>query len=145
MNFVEYNVGSGRQGGAPFVFLEVSGQLSGRIPAGRLLYPFGWSDPSTVDSTPEQNPGTGRYSWGRNHRILPDSDGCWYQPKRSIAYSRAHGLTFRHYYGLISENDLPCLERLFEADTRGDGFDGESVARCGVEFLGFITIPTERL
>lgn len=133
-----------RGGDGPFAHIEISGQISGRIPPHQHLYPFGWSDPATTDSTPQHNAGNGLYYWGQSNQIFPDGNGCWSQLRRNLGYSGAQRVTFRHYYGLISDSDLPCLQRLSAANKSDNGLDLDQLTRCGVNFIGYITIPTKR-
>ncbi|MFG1679703.1 hypothetical protein ACGFNP_05975 [Nonomuraea sp. NPDC049269] len=145
INFINYSVTYSRGSEGPFAHIEVSGQISGRIPPRQHLYPFGWSDPATTDSTSQHHTGNGLYYWGQSNQIFPDDNGCWSQLRRKLGYSGAQGLTFRHYYGLISDSDLPCLERLSDANKSDNGLDLDQLTRCGVNFIGYITIPTKHL
>jgi hypothetical protein len=145
LKWVSYTVTYGSEGDAAYAYLEVTGQIVGSLPPGYRLYRFGWADPSTTDSTREHHSGTGRYLWDAANPIYPDPSGCWEQGRRILGYSAAQGITFRHYYGLVSETDRPCLDRLRAADKNGDGFYENALSGCGVAFLGHITIPTKPL
>ncbi|MEV0584582.1 hypothetical protein [Nonomuraea sp. NPDC050310] len=125
--------------------LEPTGQLSEPIPPGQMLYPFGWADPGSRDSTPEHNPGSGRYLWGHSRQIFPDANGCWAQPRRAYGgYSGARGLTFRMYFGLVPRAQLHCLQGLVATEAgREHGQTLDELTGCGVTLLGYAVIPTQ--
>jgi hypothetical protein len=62
--------------------LEAGGQLYGSIPSGTRLFLLGWADPTTVDSTPEHNPGNGFYYRAKTLLMWGD---CWLFPQMAVA------------------------------------------------------------
>ncbi|MGK5556926.1 hypothetical protein ACSNOI_35485 [Actinomadura kijaniata] len=140
---VVYSLKDGKTDTAPQMFIELTGQLSGQLPADQVLYPFLWADPETRDSTPEHNPGSGRYFWGRTVPVIPDRHGCWSQPQRLLAYAGAHGLHFRLHLGLIPRAQVPCLERLVSSKQGHEhGQTQDELTGCNVTLLGYALIPT---
>jgi hypothetical protein len=125
--------------------LEPTGQITGPIPVDHLLYPFGWADPASRDSTPQRNPGSGRYLWGHTRQIFPDEIGCWAQPGRPYGgYPGARGMIFRMYFGLVPRAQLHCLQGLVATEAgREHGQSLDELTGCGVVLLGYALIPTQ--
>ncbi|GAA1653938.1 hypothetical protein GCM10009733_059120 [Nonomuraea maheshkhaliensis] len=130
--------------GTEFMYLEVTGQIVGEVPDDQLLYPFGTADPKSRDMY--NNPGSGRFFWGKDELIVPDRNGCWSKPQREFGgYAGARGLTFYYHLGLVPRGQLSCLQALVSTKAgREHGQNTAELARCGVTLLGYAHIPTDR-
>jgi hypothetical protein len=130
--------------GMDFMHLEAAGRISGKIPEGQLLYPFGSADPKTRDAY--DNPGAAGLYWSKEELIVPDPDGCWYKPQRKFGgYAGARGLTFYYHLGLVPHTQIPCLDKITSTKkARDGGVTAADLAMCGVTLLGYAHIPTDR-
>jgi hypothetical protein len=139
---MKYNLSYGKEGGAPWMYLELVGQVTGRVLPGHGLYLFGWADPASYDSNPEHNRGNGRYGWVGDE-ISPDENGCWILTRRRIGYAGMQGLTLRYYPALVPDDRQGCMAELVREDRRHDGLTYDALMKCGVIFLGYTEIRTE--
>ena len=118
--------------------LEVGGQLYGNIPPGKRLYLLEWGDPTTVDSTPNHNPGLGIYYRAETLLIFGD---CWLFPQRAVAYAGAHGITLRQLLVLVDDAQVSN----FTGAEYDEGYSDRDLDSLGVIRLGYLDVPTNDL
>jgi len=117
--------------------LEVGGQLTAPVPAGKALVAASWADPRTTDSTPLHDPGNGRYYPGD---VLTVSDElCFRGPRGVMGYPGYPGITTRIVVMLADKNGAAALAP--EAE-RLDGFTDRDLAIRGADIIGYFDIPT---
>ncbi|WP_026311195.1 helix-turn-helix domain-containing protein [Parafrankia elaeagni] len=122
---------------SPSVML--GGQLDSRPADGRILVAAAWADPTTTDSTPARNPGTGRFFPG--HPLELTDQNCFMVQPYNLGYGGYSGITTRVYFMLVDLAELPALPR--EAHQQA-GLTDEDLARHGVDVLGYFAIPSPR-
>lgn len=119
---------------------EAGGELRGEIPVGKQLFQLSWADPTTRDSTPDRNPGSGIYY--RSDTFYVTSDGhCWLRPKKEIAYDGAGGLIFRVYLVLVDDEQVAD----FTSSKYENGYNDEALKSLGVTRLAYFEVPTTDL
>ncbi|OHV36703.1 hypothetical protein CC117_17345 [Parafrankia colletiae] len=119
--------------------VTLGGQLDSRPADGRILVPAAWADPTTTDSTPGRNPGTGRFFPG--HPLELTDQNCFMVQPYNIGYGGYSGITTRVYFMLVDLAELPALPR--EAHQQA-GLTDEDLARHGVDILGYFAVPSPR-
>ena len=120
------------------IHLEVGGQLHGSVPQGKKLFLLGWPDPTTRNSLPEHNPGSGYYY--RASTLLVWGD-CWLRPQGAIAYEGAHGITYRQLLVLVDDAQVDN----FTAEKYALGYKDQDLDSFGVVRLGYFDVPTNDL
>jgi hypothetical protein len=119
---------------------EAGGELQGEVPRGKQLFQLGWADPTTKDSTPDHNPGNGTY-YRSDTFSAPEAGGCWIRPQKEIAYDGADGLTFRIYFVLVDDNQVPE----FTSSKYRNGYNDEDLKSLHVTRLAYFLVPTKDL
>lgn len=122
--------------------LRWDGQIFGRPAAGQVFYFVGTADPTTVDSTPDHNPGVENFLLVG--QVKPDANGCWTAGPRSV-YDCAGGITFIYHLLLVSEQQARSLDELkrTNASVRNDGIPHGNFRSLPITFLDSFNVPTK--
>jgi len=105
---VTYELG----GAGDQMYIRFAGDIAGDIPPGNTLHLARRSDPDSLDSTPERNPGNGNYYLRRE----PMNAGCWATDEVKLSYAGARGLDFQYLFVLVPEASAPLLDELERRD-----------------------------
>ncbi|GAB6899154.1 hypothetical protein JCM9957A_22440 [Kineosporia succinea] len=117
--------------------IQVGAGLSGPVPGDQHLHFVTWADPTTKDSTPQRNPGNGRYY--PSPEVVPTGDGCVNLPRGEMGYGGFTGMRVRYYLMLVPEAESQDFERLGNAQ---DGFTGNELHARRVVSLGYLELQT---
>ena len=101
--------------------LEASGQVRGRLPAGKKIVALRWADKSSVDSLGQRGDGLYRPLDTLTYSL---TTGCWHLPLRESGYAGLKGLTYRIYLGVLDEpraDEILRAKTLNDADLRSNG------------------------
>lgn len=111
--------------------LEIAATLSGPPPAGTTVQMLERADPNTVDSTPEHNPGNGRYYPRPSIRTVGE---CVFVPQGQIGYGGFTGIRVRYVVVLLPSR----YERTIVADSdAGDGLSEQDLTRYSLTRLAY--------
>ncbi|WP_345734001.1 hypothetical protein, partial [Cryptosporangium minutisporangium] len=114
--------------------LEIAATLSEPPPAGTVVQMLERADPATVDSTPEHNPGNGRYY---PRPVIRTLGSCVYVPANQIGYAGFAGMRLRYLVVLLPTRFASSIV----ADSHAaDGLSDQDLARYSMTQLAYFEL-----